>query len=114
MKRKLVSTYLGRCGDIWVRDYVEIGFLPCGETGRKECPCSRMLQPAWHDGLQQIRFVAPRKQILTFYSSNFGLKRENELFSFPAHCYPHLQCFQYTILFADVLYQDKFKIKLIP
>jgi hypothetical protein len=31
-----------------------------------------------------------------------------------AQCYPHLQFFQYIILFADVLYQDEFRIKLIP
>jgi hypothetical protein len=34
---------------------VEIGFPPPGDTGRQDTPCSRMLQPAWQEGLQQVQ-----------------------------------------------------------
>lgn len=33
LKLNLVGTYLHRCGDNWVTQDVEIGFLPSGDTG---------------------------------------------------------------------------------
>jgi hypothetical protein len=39
-KRNLAIVYVGRPGDTWVAEDVEIGFPPAGDTGRLDAPCS--------------------------------------------------------------------------
>jgi hypothetical protein len=49
-----VNIYICRCGCTRVTEDPEIGFLPSGETGRHDDPCSRMSRPAWLQGLQYL------------------------------------------------------------
>jgi hypothetical protein len=61
-KRSLTSTYLGRCGYNWVTEDARIGFPPSGDRDQHDDPCSRMLQPAWHEGLKTEENGANRAQ----------------------------------------------------
>jgi hypothetical protein len=89
-------------------------FFPRGETGRQEGPCSQIFQSKWQAGLQQIRSEAAggSRPFLTFYSGNS--EGNKFVFSFSVQRCLHLQCLQYIIVFAGVLYEDKFKMNLIP
>jgi hypothetical protein len=54
-KHNFGSTYLGRCGDNWITENVEIGFPPAGETGRQEAPYSYKLFRHTRHGITRLR-----------------------------------------------------------